>query len=142
LDLVVFTTPQVISEVTDEKQWREVSVFIESKRLEIDGKGTYESILEITGTNPGLSFADSTVVELAIRKEATVLSSDLSLRNVAASKGLNVHGMLWIIELLWESAILSAADATDKLNEYIKINQRAPKKHIDELITKINNKIT
>jgi predicted nucleic acid-binding protein len=142
LDLVVFTTPQVISEVTDEKQWKEVSVFIESTRLEIDGQGRYESILEIAGTNPGLSFADSTVVELALRKQATVLSSDGSLRKVSAAKGLDVHGMLWIIEQLCESNLLSGMDAIAKLNDYVRINQRAPKNEVESLSIKIKERHT
>jgi predicted nucleic acid-binding protein len=142
LDLVVFTTPQVLSEVTDEKQWKEVSLFVENMRLEIDGQGSYESILEITEISPGLSFADSTVVELALRKQATVLSSDGSLRKVAAAKGLDVHGILWVIEQLCENKLLAGMHGVEKLNEYVKINQWAPKKEVELLIKKINERYT
>ena len=102
LDLVVYTTAQVTAEITDEDQWKEISVFIENKNLEIDNDGDLQAILELSEDNIGLSLVDCSVIEVAIRKKATVLSSDSSLRNVSKAKGLKVHGILWIVEQLYE----------------------------------------
>ncbi len=140
LDIEVFTTPQVIAEITNDQQWEKVTVFVQSKRLKIDGKGVFESIVEISDTNPSLSFADSSVVELASRIEGIVLSSDGSLRKVSMRKGLEVHGMLWIIEQLSGNDILSIEDAIKKLDNYSILNQWSPKKEIIALMQKLKNK--
>jgi len=139
LDLIVYTTPQVIAEVTDEDQLSKVNVYIQSMKLKIDGNGLVDDVQFISDEYPGLSFADSSVIELAIRKNCTVLSSDNTLRKISVKKKLIVHGMVWIIEELHRCEIISSENAIEKLRSYPEINQRAPKKEIDELIRKLTS---
>lgn len=137
LDVSAFTTPQVIGEITDEAQWEEVSKFINNGKLQIDADGEFEIIAALYDEHPGLSIPDSSVLELAIRKDAIIYSSDGSLRKISIKKNLPVRGVLWIVEELHTKEFLSREIAVEKLNLYKEINQRAPIKEINSLITKL-----
>lgn len=140
LDIVVFTTPQVIAEITDEEQLREVNQYIDSGKLLIDVFGSVETIIVIIDANPGLSFTDGSIIELASRKHATVLSSDKSLRKESERRGLTVRGVLWVIEKLERNQLLTVAKALELLGKYHKVNVRAPLTEIDKLIKKLSER--
>jgi len=139
LDCVVITTPQVIYEITNEKQLAEINGYIEADKLKVDGTGDLSDIVTITDENPGLTLTDASVIEIALRKNAAVLSSDKSLRNISQKKGLQVMGVLWIIERLYNVGIIEKEVALTKLAIYPEINKRAPKQETDDLIGKIQN---
>lgn len=136
LDITVYTTPEVIAEITDEAQLTEVNNYIENGRLRIDEYGTFETIVTIIAMNPGLSFADGSVIELAIRINATVLSSDKGLRNEAQRRSLKVRGVIWVIEELEKNGIIDVKTAIEVLNKYPQVNKRAPVSEIEKLIRK------
>lgn len=138
LAVSAFTTPQVIGEITDETQWKEVSKYINNGNIQIDADGEFEVIAALYDEHPGLSIPDSSVLELAIRKEAIIYSSDGSLRKISTRKNLIVRGILWIIEEMCTKGILSKKQALEKLKLYTEINQRAaPKNEIEKLISKL-----
>lgn len=139
LEVSAFTTPQVIGEITDETQWKEVSKFINNGNIQIDEDGEFEVIAALYEEHPGLSIPDSSVLELAIRKDAIIYSSDGSLRKISANRKLQVRGILWIVEELHNKGFLSKKVVIDKLNLYEEINQRAPLREIKNLIDKLNN---
>jgi len=138
LNVSAFTTPQVIGEITNESQWGEVSKFIDNGKLQIDLDGEFEVIAGMFDEHAGLSIPDCSVLELAIRKDAIIFSSDGSLRKISARKNLTVRGVLWIVEELHSRTLLSKILALEKLNLYEQINQRAPIKEIQALINKLN----
>lgn len=140
LEVDAFTTPQVIGEITNEEQWKVISKFVTESKIQIDNDGTFEIIASINDEYPGLSFADSSVLELAIRKNAVIYSSDGGLRKVSNKKNLIVRGIIWIIEELHNREILNKQVAIEKLNLYETINQRAPLKEIKNLISKFQSK--
>lgn len=137
LGLSALTTPQVIGEITNEIQWQEISKFVDRGYLQIDTEGEYGAIQTIYDEYPGLSIPDSSVLELALRKDAIIYSSDGSLRKISAKHGFTVRGILWIIEELYINGALSKEQAAEKLNLYGSINQRAPLKEIKNLLTRI-----
>ena len=137
LDLIVFTTPQVLSEIVDPLQMAEVDLYIVNGKLMIESSGLLETIVEISDTHPGLSFTDSSVLELALRINGVVLSSDKSLRNVATRQNLQVRGVLWIIEELYNHNIITLDFAVTKLQEYPRVNDRAPVKETGARINKL-----
>jgi len=120
LALNSFTTPQVIGEITNEEQWVKISRYIDDRTLKIDDEGHFETILEIYEKHPGLSIADSSVLELAIRKKAIIFSSDGSLRKISTRNNLIVRGILWIIEELYKKEIISLDTVLNKLDMYTK----------------------
>lgn len=136
LGFIALTTPQVIGEVTNEMQWQEISKFVDGGQLQIDTNGEFEAIQKIYEEYPGLSIPDSSVLELALRKDAIIYSSDGSLRKISVKQGFTVRGILWIIENLHIGGSLSNEQAIEKLNLYEKINQRAPLNEIKKLIEK------
>ncbi len=140
LESEVFTTSQVIGEITNEQQWEAISKFIENGRLQIDDNGLLEDVTKINEAYPGLSLPDSSVLELAIRKNAIVYSADGSLRKASAKEGITVRGIIWVIAQLYTLNFLTDEAAISKLNTYQVINQRAPLKDIKNLISKIQNK--
>lgn len=139
LDLIIFTTIQVIGEVTDESQKLKIIEFIDNGKLQIDMNGELQTISEIKEKYPGLSLADSSILELAIRKDAEILSSDGSLRKISMKENLTVRGFLWIIEELCNAGLINLENAIEKLENYKAINQRAPSKEIDDLKNKLQS---
>ncbi|MEI6175521.1 MAG: hypothetical protein WCS43_01400 [Verrucomicrobiota bacterium] len=63
----------------------------------------------------GLSEADLSVIYLAIRENAMVLSGDRLLRSSARTRHLEVHGTLWMMDRLVDNGLLKPAVAADRL---------------------------
>lgn len=139
LELNAFTTAQVIGEITNEKQYEAIDTYLKNGKLKIDSNGILDEITKINRNYAGLSLTDSSVLELAIRKEAIVYTSDGGLRKATVKEGMEVRGILWIIEELFKMTLLSQEEAISKLKAYESINQRAPINEIKKLLIKIEN---
>lgn len=63
-----------------------------------------------------LSFNDKTVLHLATKFEAMVLSSDKAVRNFAQAKAIEYHGILWILDQFVETQLVAADEAINKLD--------------------------
>ena len=140
LDYKFYTTLEVIGEITDNNQLSEVKKYISNETLIVDSMGSFESIQSLFDEYPGLSFADSSVLELATRINGIVLSSDKSLRNISKRRNLNVKGFLWIIEELLDKKIISRNTAVRKLRIYPDVNIRVPIKEINNLMVILERK--
>lgn len=105
LDFVVFTTSQIIAEIQTETHKEEIEEYLDNGKLKVDSDGIYEAIISIFDEFAALSFADSSVLELAIRKDAVLFSSDGSLRKISKRKKIIVRGTLWIIEKLYNAIV-------------------------------------
>lgn len=136
LPLHVVTTQPVLDEIVGEPQIVAVNLYVSSGQLQVDQFGQFEAIVSITDTNPGLSFTDASVLEAAMRRNATVLSSDKSLRNESVRRSITVHGMLWILEELFFEKIIEQKILIEKLEAYPKVNHRAPLNEIKILLNK------
>ncbi len=69
-----------------------------------------------------LSETDKSVLHIANKLNACVLSSDKTVRNCAKNKDIEYHGMIWIFDKLVETNILSKKDAAIKLKELVATN--------------------
>ena len=69
-----------------------------------------------------LSETDKTVLFLAGKIDAIVLSSDKVVRAYAKKKSIEYHGMLWIFDKLVETSLLDLSTAITKLETLIKTN--------------------
>jgi rRNA maturation endonuclease Nob1 len=134
LDYSFYTTPHVIGEISDDTQISELRNYIESEELYIESQGSIDSIQKLYDKYPGLSFADSSVLELTSRINGILLSSDKGLRNITSKNNLEVRGVLWIIRELVDKDFLSKDIALNKLHEYPMVNVRVPIKEIKKLI--------
>ena len=136
LPLMVVTTPQVLAEIVDETQLTEVNIYLESGQLQVDHFGLFENIVLISEANPNLSFTDASVLEAATRRDASILSSDKSLRKESSRRGIIVHGLLWVLEALYNQKIIELKILIEKLEAYPNVNHRAPKSEIENLLRK------
>lgn len=137
LKLMVITRPEVLAEITDEDQLGQLQPYIDSGNLQIDGVDVLEIAMAIVETNPGLSLTDAAVLETASRREATILSSDKSLRNESTRRGIAVRGLLWVLEELFNEGVLPSEVVLEKLALYPEVNRRAPKTEIASLVTRL-----
>ena len=126
----IYTTPQVIEEITNSFQLFEINKYISKGNLIIDTDGSFESIQDLFDELQGLSYTDCSILELASRKNGIVVSSDKRLRNESQKRQLTIGGILWIIEILVISKIISIEFAVKSLKIYPEINQRVPKEDI------------
>lgn len=99
------------------------------RAFESFGKLTLHSITEEDriiiykeGYPRSLSDNDKTVLHLADKIDAIVLSSDKNVRHYAKKKVIEYHGMLWIFDRLVEVSLISHKDASVKLQQLIKTN--------------------
>ena len=77
-------------------------------------------------SNRALSITDCSVLYLAEKYDAIMLSGDRSLRNTAKDAGIEYHGILWVLDMLIETEKISHSEAMDKLNLLMSINSRLP----------------
>lgn len=139
LEYSFLTTPQVVGEITDNSQIIEIEKYIQNQILMVDSMGLFETIQNIYDKYPGLSFADSSVLELASRVDGILLSADKRLRNISKGNNLEVKGVLWVINELVDKKIITDQVAIQKLKNYSKINVRAPIKEINALVNILIN---
>lgn len=67
----------------------------------------------------GLSIADVSVLFLALREDAILLSGDKPLRTKAKLRSVEVHGTLWIMDQLVEAGLLSRQLAAQRLSKLL-----------------------
>lgn len=122
LGLEVHTTSAVLYELYFEQQqilraYQSVTKLIIHNLQEQDFLDIY------SGKYPkSLSETDKSVLHIANKINACVLSSDKALRNCAKNKGIECHGMIWIFDKFVEEMILTKKEAANKLKQLIETN--------------------
>ena len=81
-----------------------------------------------------LSFSDCSLLELAIRLNATLITSDKKLKNIAHKNAIVVMGLLGVIKQLFESKLINRDFAIEKLHDYLRINSWAPVEETKNLL--------
>lgn len=139
LNLEIHTTEAVFYELYLEQQevlntFRYVGKLVVHNLQEQD-------FIEIYNENypKSLSEADKSVLHVANRLNACVLSSDKTVRNYAKNKKIEFHGMLWLFDQFVETCSLSTADAGNKLKALVCSNflYRNNHKLVDEIEKRI-----
>lgn len=69
-----------------------------------------------------LTESDKSVLFLAEKVDAMILSSDKVVRNCAKRRSIEYHGMLWVFDKLVEHKLLSFSEAAEKLELLIRSN--------------------
>lgn len=122
LELEIHTTSAVLFELYPEQ--REVfQAYRFVGKLEVHNLQE-KDFIEIYNENypKSLSEADKSVLYIANKIDACVLSSDKTLRNCAKNKGIEYHGMLWIFDQLVEMEVLNPLEAKTKLEQLVASN--------------------
>jgi len=107
LPLEIYTSLDVYNELYDEQ--KEILKAYQSVGKLLIYNISSEEKEQIEGIKfpRSLSENDKTVIFLADKFNAIVISSDKAVRNFAKSKAIEYHGMLWIFDRLVEETIIS-----------------------------------
>lgn len=142
LDYEVITTSAVVFEITDENQAEELEKNISGGLIKTEDSGTLIDIMNLKETYGGLSYADATVLELALRKQAILITADGLLRKAGVQEGSGVHGTLWVIETLHYNRKITIDTATQKIKNLMQINKRISSELCFSIIKRIEQEET
>lgn len=122
LDIDIHTTTSVYFELYSEQQ-QILKAYQSVDRLIVHNLKE-EDFLQIQSEPypKSLSETDKSVLHVANKLNACVLSSDKTVRNCAKNKDIEYHGMIWIFDKLIEANILSKKDAANKLQQLVATN--------------------
>lgn len=122
LDIEIHTTSAVLQELYPEQQ--QIFKIYQSVHKLIVHNLQEQDFLEIysEGYPKSLSETDKSVLHIANKLEACVLSSDKALRNCAKNKSIEYHGMIWIFDNFVEKSILTKKQAANKLRQLVAVN--------------------
>ena len=122
LDLEIHTTAMVLNELYDEQQ-QLLKDYQSADRLTVHNLQEQDFIEIYSEEYPkSLSETDKSVLHIANKIHACVLSSDKTLRNCAKNKGIEYHGMIWIIDQLVDTFVLSKKEAANKIKQLVDVN--------------------
>jgi hypothetical protein len=122
LELEIHTTIDVVNELFPQQQ-QTLLAYQQGGRLTIHvlSPTDQEAILK-EGFPRALSPEDCSVIYVARKLDAIVLSSDKPVRKHAKNLSIEYHGMFWIFDKLVESNLLTSAVATAKLKLLMESN--------------------
>jgi len=135
LDLEIHTTSAVLYELYSEQQ-QVLNAYRSVNRLTVHNLQEQDFIEINIGEYPkSLSETDKSVLHIANKINACVLSSDKALRNCAKNKNIEYHGMIWIFDKLIETSVITKKEATNKLKQLVATNLvfRNNKQLVDEI---------
>ena len=127
LEFEIHTTREVVDQL-NESQYQKIEPLIQSNNLTVcHFTGDELSAISDLECPRALEFADRTVVFLAARIAAEVLTGDGPLRKFCTSQGLIVHGIIWLFDEFLDKKLILPATAIEKLTELLGFNSRLPK---------------
>lgn len=139
LELEIHTSFDVFNELHQDQQ-ELLKVYQSVNKLIIHNISSLEKLAIFNEPFPrSLSENDKTVIFLARKLEAMVLSSDKAVRNYAKSQSIEYHGLLWIFDQLVAASLIKNADAVKSLTELVRKN--IIYQNNSDLMNEINNRI-
>jgi len=135
LDLEIHTSAAVLYELYLEQQ-EVLETFRSAGKLAVHNLQEQDFVEIYTENYPkSLSEADKSVLHVANRLNACVLSSDKTVRNYAKNKHIEYHGMIWLFDYFVETNSMSTTEARDKLSALVSANflYRDNHKLVDEI---------
>lgn len=122
LDIEIHTSVAVFHELYIEQQ-QILQAYQSVQKLIVHNLKVQDyAIIQADAYPKSLSETDKSVLYLANKLNACVLSSDKAVRNYAKNKDISYHGMLWIFDQLIELKIISKKEATIKLKQLVDTN--------------------
>ena len=138
-----------LAAVTSSLGWREVNRktqkarlarFVESGDLKIVSIGSEDMtrIVRLQADLPSrVSLEDASVLFLSSTRETILLTSDKVLRRCASDRGIEVHGLLWVLDLLVSRRKILPSAAADRLEQMAALGTgRLPEKECHQRIRK------
>ncbi|HEY3315305.1 MAG TPA: hypothetical protein VGL40_08550 [Bacillota bacterium] len=85
-----------------------------------------EGFSKLLESDRGMSMADASVLVLAQRLGAVLVTGDRPLKNAAKKNGVTVHGTLWVLDVLVSAGAVSAGKAIEAVRATLKAGSRLP----------------
>ncbi len=129
LGIETHTTDQIIFEIKEPEQLSQIEALVSSGKLgvtSLDGQEMAD-VIALRMQNEDLSIQDCSVLTFAEKLDAMLLTGDKDLRTFAGKKHIEVHGTLWILDLLIEKELLVPQVAAQKLQKLLDTKRRLPK---------------
>jgi predicted nucleic acid-binding protein len=122
LELDIHTTQDVFDELFQDQQ-QILEAYQENNRLTIHNLTPEEKIELFSEEFPkSLSPEDRSVVFIAKKLGAVVLSSDKPVRNLAKKLSIEYHGMIWIFDQLVQKGQLTGENAAESITQMVHSN--------------------
>lgn len=136
LDIEIHTTLEVHDQLNT-NQKKIIQNFIQSKDLLVYSF-SFEELSEIYSIDcpNGLELADRTIFYYAEKFNSVVLSGDVKLRKYCEKINIEVKGIIWVFDQLYEKRVLDSRILADKMEELIQFNSRLPLEICQERIEK------
>jgi len=140
LDFRLLTTSFVWREINRKHEKTRLRTFVDKKLLAIEAVSA-EALGEIVWlqaqTLGAISLEDASVLFLSMEHGAILLSGDGLLRRHAESRGVEVHGILWMLETLIDHGSIDPPTAADRLEALLERGvSRLPREECKRLLTK------
>ena len=129
LPLSIHTTDFIIGELKTQGVKDAIAQLHQKGKITIK---TFKSneYAEIMSKNKNLSFQDCTVLYYALNGDYKLLTGDRNLRVIAERHGLQVSGIIYVMDELLHHDIISKEEYTIKLKALLESNHRLPTKEI------------
>lgn len=83
-------------------------------------------VAHVVAANRGVSVQDVSAMLVAEDEGCVLLTGDGSLRVLAKCRGVEVHGVLWLLDRLLEQGLREASRAADALEAMLAVGARLP----------------
>lgn len=93
-----------------------------------------EAVVALASQHSRPSRADLTALVLAEVADAILVTGDGALREAAEAEGVEVHGTLWITDMLVESEIVAPEEAARSLQLMVAADRHLPKREVQRRI--------
>lgn len=101
--------------------------------VELSGIQVFE-VIQMARKYPRPSRPDLSALVLAAAEGTIILTGDKALRAAAEAEGLNVRGVLWLLEMMVDGQILTGAKAIAALQQMLKGGSRLPQPECERCI--------
>lgn len=135
----IHTVDFVAAELTDSNQRMAFDRLVGIGKITVN-KFSAQEVMEIaldhSFASGNLSIPDCAVCYYAKKHNVPMLTGDRRLRRHAEQQSIEVHGILFLFDIMVANSILSPADGAAKLEELMRLNSRLPKSAITDRIEK------
>jgi len=131
LEFELYTTDFVFAEMELEQQEQLLS----DKLIKIGAnQEDMMAIFALAEQHTGLSYEDCSTWYFAKKMDGILVTGDGKLRKKASASGVEVRGMIYIIEQIKDQKLLSIANCIKKLRLLTELNDRLPTNEIENRI--------
>lgn len=135
LDIQIWTTEEVMLELYDHQY--DVLTALKRRGLLFLAQGQQET--HNFDFRKSLSPADVSILQLAHDKQAILLSGESKMRTWCRKHHIEVHGIIWVLQIMVDADLLAPNLAADALHRLLSINNWLPVKVCQQRIGKWRN---